>query len=374
MKTLVISAVNLIEGGTLSVLRACVAAAPDALPGWRIVVLAHDLSLIDEPRVEVLAFPRAKTSWLRRIVLEWWGFDSLSRELHADVWLSLHDITPRVGNISQAVYCHNPSIFHRISWRDAFFEPKFLAFNLFYGYLYRAFIRRNSHVIVQQDWLRDEFRRRFGDLPLVVAHPAADTPRTTGMLRAARPMIFFFPALSRVFKNFEVLCRATELLSARGFGGFEARLTLDGTENRYARWLKTRFGAVPALRFIGRQSPSQMQRQYEEASVLVFPSRLETWGLPISEAKSHGLPLLVADAPYARETVGTYDLVSFFSASNAEALALHMEALLAGTWQPTGNVGATPVAPFAPDWRQLLHLLTADTRHGSGAIAAQDTH
>jgi hypothetical protein len=33
MKTIVISAVNLVEGGPYTVLRDCVAAAPQALPG-----------------------------------------------------------------------------------------------------------------------------------------------------------------------------------------------------------------------------------------------------------------------------------------------------------------------------------------------------
>lgn len=359
-KTLIISAVNFTEGGPLTVLRDCVAAARSTLPEWRIVVMAHDARLIDTPGVEVMAFPETKTSWARRLKLEWHGFRKLSQELKPDLWLSLHDITPRVVAGRQAVYCHNPAAFYRIGWREAFLEPKFLLFNLFYGWLYGAFVRRNRQVIVQQQWLRDEFRRRFGALPLIVAYPSVDIPPTHGQLRPGRRAVFFYPALPRVFKNLELLGKAAEILKARGVDGFEIRLTVAGAENRYARWLKSRFAATPALRFIGRQNAQQMKQQYADATAVIFPSRLETWGLPITEAKTHGLPLLVADAPYARETVGTYDAVSFFPPHRAEVLADQMLAMIEGNWAPAGNTGITPTVPFAQDWSQLMKLLTQD--------------
>lgn len=358
LPTLVISGVNLVEGGTLTVLRDCVAAAARVLPEWRIVVMAHDPALITTSGVEVHAFPRVKSRWHRRVWLEWIGFKPLSRALDADLWLSLHDMTPRVHAKRQAVYCHNPAIFYRLSAREAFLEPKLLAFNLFYGALYGAFIRRNSQVIVQQQWLREEFRRRFGELPLVVAHPSETVQREHGRMRTSSHHVFVYPALARVFKNMEVLGRAGEILRARGVDNFEIRLTLSGEENRYARWLRSRFAATPAVRFIGRQDAQQMQRLYAEATAVVFPSKLETWGLPITEAKNHGLPLLVADAPYARETVGTYNAVTFFAPDRAESLADEMQALINGTWAPQGNAGTQPSEPFAPDWPRLLLLLT----------------
>lgn len=359
-RTLVISAVNFTEGGPLTVLRDCVNAARTTLPDWRIVVMAHDATLLATPGVEVMAFPETKTSWGRRLRLEWFGFKAISRALKPDLWLSLHDITPRVEAARQAVYCHNPAIFYRIGWREAWLEPKFLLFNLFYGFIYGSFIRRNGHVIVQQQWLREEFSRRFGALPMVVAHPSSDTLQTHGTERSHRPVVFFYPALPRVFKNLEILGEAVEHLQSRGIDGFEVRVTITGTENRYAVWLLKRFSNSRAIRFIGRQSSEQMKAQYSQASAVVFPSRLETWGLPITEAKARSLPLLVADAPYARETVGTYDAVSFFPPRGSEMLADLMQAVIQGTWHAEGNAGTTPAAPFASDWPQLIRLLTHD--------------
>lgn len=358
-KLVVISAVNLVEGGTLTVLRENLASAIQTLPlNWEIVALVHDRSLVNLPRVRQIEIPDAKRSWWRRLYWEWFGFQRLSRQLQPDLWLSLHDITPRVHAKRQAVYCHNSAPFYRMTLRESMLEPKLLLFNLFYAQLYRTFIKRNHYVIVQQEWLRQEFLRRFGPLSMVVAHPSIDTAPPHGKLSTASPYIFFYPSLPRVFKNLEVLCEAAQLLHQRGIIDFEIRLTVDGSENRYARFLKKRYSSTYGIRFMGKQDRSQMATNYREASALIFPSRLETWGLPITEAKQYGLPMLVANMAYARETVGSYDLVSFFDPDNEDQLASLMESMIRGAWHPQGNTQQLPIQPFAATWCELWQLLT----------------
>lgn len=358
---IVVSAVNFTEGGPLTVLRDCLAAAAEHLPvNFELVALVHDVELIDEPRLRLISIPSAKKSWLHRLYWEWFGFMRISRELKPALWLSLHDITPIVSAERQAVYCHNPSPFYRISLREALMEPKFLIFNQLYAILYRLFIRRNYCVIVQQEWLRAEFRKRMGQqLQVVVAHPSP-RPDERPRIATTYPAVFtlIYPALPRPFKNIEILGKAAQILAARGVNRFEVRLTLDGTENRYARWLLRQFGQIAQVRFIGRQTKDEMARQYKEVSAIVFPSKLETWGLPITEGKALRLPLLVADLPYARETVGSYDLVSFFPPESADTLADLIQSMIDQTWQPTGNISSRSGAPFAPNWESLWDILT----------------
>lgn len=361
-KLVVISAVNLVEGGTLTVLLDCLEAATHVLgPEWRIVALVHRCSLVTTPRVECIEFPNIKNSWLARLQLEWWRMYALSTRFKADLWLSLHDTTPRVYAKRQAVYCHNATPFYRMTLHEILLEPKLLLFNLFYAHLYRTFIKRNRYVIVQQEWLRQEFLRRFGPLPMVVAHPSIDTALPQGKPSSGLPYVFFYPSLARVFKNLEVLCEAAQLLHQRGVIDFEIRLTVDGSENRYAHWLKKRYSTTHGIRFMGRQDRAQMATNYRETSALIFPSRLETWGLPITEAKQYGLPMLVANKAYARETVGSYDFVSFFDPDDPDQLANLMESMIRGTWRPEGNTQQLPSQPFATTWGDLWQLLTDTT-------------
>ena len=162
-----------------------------------------------------------------------------------------------------------------------------------------------------------------------------------------------------MFKNIELVCEAAKHLNQDGISGFEVRLTLDGSENRYAAYLIKRYANTEGIVFIGRQNKREMMSQYDESDCVLFPSRLETWGLPISEAKALGKPLLIAELPYAHETVGTYDKVSFIDPFDAIGLANKMKSIMDGKFEFSGAVATSPESPFVSDWRELLMLLTA---------------
>lgn len=366
---LVVSAVNFSEGGPLTVLLESLDAAAATLGSeWRITALVHDEKLIHNTRVATLAFPQSKTSWLRRMRLEWSGFKALSRELKPDLWVSLHDMTPRVEALRQAVYCHNPSPFYRPSLTEARFDPRFFLFNKLYMQLYKLFIRRNFAVIVQQSWLRDAFSRATGHPNIVVAYPGDGSSRDVSVEPVAapklrrptvdKPLRLLYPSLPRVFKNMEILCDAVQCLPDSVRPLIELRLTLDGTENGWAQELVRRYRDVSGVHFIGRQDRAAMTAEYEDCDAVLFPSRLETWGLPITEAKNFGKPLLVADLPYASETVGTYRDVSFVPADDAQAWADQIAGMAVGAWLPEGHNAATPEQPFFRDWSALWRYLT----------------
>lgn len=367
-RCLVVSAVNFTEGGPLTVLREFVDAACEVLPAqWQICVFVHDKSLLHNSRPQLFEIPHTKHSWLRRLRVEWFEFRAHARRLRPDLWISLHDISPNVGRFPQAVYCHNPSPFFRMGWRDVVFEPSLLAFQLGYAFLYRIRLSRNRAIVVQQSWLRDEFRRWVGgSTQIIVAHPSAPVAaagndgaaprRGRGSPGRAR---FLYPALPRAFKNFELIGNAVERLEMDPGWDSEVVITIRGDENRYARWLYRRFAKLRTLRFVGRQTREQMNGLYASADCLLFPSRMETWGLPITEAKQLQLPMLVADLPFARETVGNYAAVDFVAIHDAAQLARKMLAFQQGTlvFEPTTR--AFPEPPFVQDWHGLVRLLAA---------------
>ena len=361
-RCLVISGVNFTEGGPLTVFRDFVEAACRVLPNeWQIVVFAHDVNVLNAQRARVIAMPYAKQSWLRRLWVEWHEFSRYARQLEPDLWVSMHDMSPWVGRVPQVVYCHNPAPFLRVRPMDPIFEPSLLLFRLAYSWLYRINIRKNLAVVVQQSWLRDEFRKWVGNTTeIIVAHPTTSVtgaPPAAQRVRRSGPATFLYPALPRAFKNCELLCRAAQHLEKDASWESSLILTIDGTENRYGGWLKRRFGSLATVRFAGRQTREQMQQRYQEADCLLFPSRLETWGLPISEAKQYGLPMLVADLPYAKESVGNYPRAEFFDVDDYRSLAAKLLAFQRGTLQFRSASRPAPEPPFAADWASLIIML-----------------
>ncbi len=363
-RCLAISAVNFTEGGPLTVLQDFVAAACEVLPPeWEIVAFVHDRRLLTSSRVRSIEIPYTKHSWLRRLRFEWRELRTYSQELRPDLWVSLHDISPNVGNVRQVVYCHNPVPFFRMRIQDAFFEPTMFLFWIAYGALYRRNIEKNFAVVVQQSWLRAEFAKwTKRGTKIIVAHPSIPAPATQYQARphVAGRAVFLYPALPRAFKNIELIGRAVEELEREDGWHSEVVLTIDGSENRYAKWLLSKFGKLKTIRFAGRQSREQMRQHYAKADCLLFPSRLETWGLPITEAKQHGLPMFVADSAYARETVGNYDMVEFVDIDDHLALSRKLLLFQTGAFPFRPARCDVPAPPFAPDWASLIGSLTED--------------
>jgi glycosyltransferase involved in cell wall biosynthesis len=274
------------------------------------------------------------------------------------LWLSLHDITPNVTADIRAVYCHNPSPFYSFSLRTLFYSYQVALFSLFYKYLYKINISKNTFVIVQQDWIRRAFQRMYGISNIVVSYPDERQISAPDIQAELRPKTtFLYPAFPRVFKNIEVVAEAAKLLYAQGRSDFEVLLTICGKENKYAFNIVANYKDIPVISFIGLKSRDEIYALYQQVSGLIFPSKLETWGLPISEFKAFDKPMLIADLPYAHETIGDYDKVVFFDQDNPQQLAECMKDFIDGRLVYDGNRRVDVKKPFAENWEQLFNIL-----------------
>jgi glycosyltransferase involved in cell wall biosynthesis len=102
---------------------------------------------------------------------------------------------------------------------------------------------------------------------------------------------------------------------------------------------------------------AEVMRLYGEADCLIFPSKLETWGMPITEFKTTGKPILAANLPYAHETVANYDKAAFFDTEDVEELVQLMWKASVGE-QVFQSVEQKPIAPpYSHDWKTLWNIL-----------------
>lgn len=361
-KRIVISAVNIRKGGTLTVLRECLAYL-SGRADLRVTAIVHKRSLCAFPGIEYIEIPWSIKGWSRRLWCEYVTLNRISRRFPepVDLWLSLHDTTPRVKARRQAVYCHTSFPFMKATLRDFRMDYKIALFSKFTRFAYQVNVRRNAFLVVQQQWLREALSRLigYGKEHIIVAPPSFRVPEPAGTPAESPVPLFLYPATPDCHKNFETLCEASRLLeNAVGKGRFRTVLTLRGDENRYARWLHGRFKDLSSVEFHGFMNREELSRYYGRAACLVFPSRIETWGLPISEFKPTGKPMLLADLPYAHETAGGSGQVAFFPPTDAQALARAMAAVLDGAPASLGPVPeVSPAAPYAPSWESLFDLL-----------------
>ncbi|MCT3467001.1 hypothetical protein EFR21_08215 [Lactobacillus delbrueckii subsp. bulgaricus] len=144
-------------------------------------------------------------------------FKPFSKKLGVDIWISLQDITPNVVANKRYVYCHNPSPFNKMKLSEAKYGWKYYLFSKFYKYLYQINIKKNTAVIVQQDWMRKEFKKMFHIDNVIVARPSGPiaSPTISDESKTNDKAIFIVPSFPRYFKNFQVVCKAVRLLKEK---------------------------------------------------------------------------------------------------------------------------------------------------------------
>lgn len=367
-KTIVISAVNIRKGGTLTILRECLKYLSGRAGEYNIVALVHDKNLCFFEGIEYIEIPNTIKSWGRRLWCEYVTMDRISKDL-ADkyggkvyLWLSLHDTSPRVQAEHQAVYCQTSFPFLKWKMRDLKMDPKIPLFALFTKYAYRINVHANDWLIVQAEWLRNGLSRllkvpadRFIVAPVEAA--VAEIPEVSKPV--GEPFTFLFPASGDCHKNFETLCEAARLLEQEiGVGKFKVMLTIGGDENRYTRWLKSHWGEVKSICWNGHMSREQLFEHYATSDCLVFPSRVETWGLPVSEFLPTGKPVIVSDLPFAHETTAGADKVVYFDPCRPAVLLKEMKKVLSDDLSSAVPNPAKSIAdPAARSWKEIFDYL-----------------
>lgn len=135
------------------------------------------------------------------------------------------------------------------------------------------------------------------------------------------PADFVYVASGEAHKNHRRLLEAWRLLAEEGIFP-TLRLTLDEVAFpilcREMRDLSTRHGLQ--ISNIGVAPLSDASDLYAGARVLIYPSLLESFGLPLIEAEQRGMPIVAAELDYVRDVAApqqTFDPASAVSIARA---------------------------------------------------------
>jgi Glycosyltransferase len=366
-KKIVVSAVNFTAGGGLTLVNDCLSYLSSFVEintEYSVTAIVYDKSLCYYPNIEYIEYKKAKNSWIKRVYVEYIYFHKLSKQINPYLWLSLHDVSPNVKAEKRVVYCHNPFPFYKFLIKDLYFNYKVPLLVLMYKYIYKVNIKKNTFVVVQQNWLRNAFVKLFSlkREKIIVANPQKERQidNLQQMTESAdkREKVFFYPVLSRPFKNFETICKASKLLQQKNIFNFKILLTIDGTEENYSKYILNKYGGDNKIDFMGKMSLDDVYKLYEKTDCLLFPSKLETWGLPVSEFAAYKKPMIISDLPYAHETASNAEMVAFFNPVNSNELAALMEDVINGDLNkfsacPSLNVDM----PFTKNWEDLFDII-----------------
>lgn len=161
---------------------------------------------------------------------------------------------------------------------------------------------------------------------ITVVYEAIDQPRARVRPISIDPAKVLYVGTFYPYKNLELVVEAWPHVLIRHP---KATLRLIGSTPRFNQSLRetvSRFGVASSVTLPGFVSNEERERAYQNASLFVFPSLSEGFGLPPLEAMAQGLPVLAANASCMPEVLG--DAAEFFDPHDAKALAEKINSLL----------------------------------------------
>ena len=137
---------------------------------------------------------------------------------------------------------------------------------------------------------------------------------------------FFYPAATWPHKNHLNLCKAYKIMKDR-FGHNEKMVWTGTVKENHDFVLKEikMLGLSDDIVHLGYVPYSDLPGIFNAASLLVFPSFFEGFGIPVLEAMATGLPVACSNSSSLPEVAG--DAAIFFNPNNPENMAEQIHAL-----------------------------------------------
>jgi glycosyltransferase involved in cell wall biosynthesis len=169
----------------------------------------------------------------------------------------------------------------------------------------RAVLRAARGVVVTSEWTRRQILTRY-EIPVCQVHvvrPGAD--RVAVPARPVRGHLICVGTLGR-HKGQDVLVEALA-----GLRDLDWQCVLAGPRDRDPGFVDdlqariTHLGYARRIRLAGVLTGAALSHAYTTADLLVAPSRSETYGMAVTEALAHGLPVLAAAVGGLPEALGS---------------------------------------------------------------------
>jgi glycosyltransferase involved in cell wall biosynthesis len=305
-------------------------------PGDAFRVFARSERLADSlgtaPNMEVVRLP-PPSPW-KRFHFTYIEGPRIAKEWGADVYFSSGDYAPLRASCPIVASFQNPNVFTPLrqgwSWKQSA-RLKLL----------RGLAGISARTADRIHFVSEDSSRWIGDsigLPVekrAWIHHGIDAdewrptkPRTGGKL-GDQPYILSVSSVYR-YKNYVRLIEAFADLARRNPEVPDLVIIGADLDPPYTRQMHAAREATGDLaehiHLLGEVPYADIRRYYQEASLVVFPSYLETFGIPVIEALASDVPLVASDIPIFREIAG--DAAFYADPYRPESLADAMQEAL----------------------------------------------
>lgn len=297
---------------------------------WFFVLSTPELEELKN--VKILRFPWVKKSWLHRLYFDSFVAPRLIKKHNVNKVLSFQNIIVPHTTVPQVLYVHQPLPF--VDYKFSFKENKvFWTYQNVISRLIKKSIKEAEKVIVQTGWMKKACIEQIGiDSRKIKVIPPNINLNVNNYFEPneANMKKFFFPSGAQSYKNHRVIVESCKRLREQGINDYSVIFTLKGNENDSIATLYKEVIALDLpIEFTGSLSREKVFELYTK-SILIFPSYIETFGLPMLEARLHKTIILASDCFFSHEILDGYGNAYFFDPFDEEDLSTCISSVLEG--------------------------------------------
>ncbi|WP_338473285.1 glycosyltransferase [Niallia sp. XMNu-256] len=312
------------HGGALSILHEFyneVKSYDDKQIKWFFILSKPKLH--ESENIKVLRFPWIKKSWMHRLFFDYLIAPRLVKKYKVDKIISFQNVMIPKTKVPQVIYVHQSLPF--VKYKFSFKENRLLwVYQNIIGRSITNSMKKAQRVIVQTEWMREAClqKAKLKKENIIVVPPQFEiTVKKYFVPNKKSCSTFFYPAGPAKYKNHGIIIEACKILQQKYSGEFKIIFTLNGDENDHICNIRNEVKSFKLpVEFKGTMKRERVFDMYTN-SVLLFPSYIETYGLPLLEAMMHKGFILASDLPFANEVLDGYPNVDFFDPFNKDDLA-----------------------------------------------------
>jgi glycosyltransferase involved in cell wall biosynthesis len=311
-------------GGYTILLQFLKAYTEQPLSDTRIFVF-NSIGLRDYLSPNIISVEVPNFNFTQRIYWDWKGMKqwAIKNNIKPNLILSFQNTGVRFSALPQIIYLQQSIPFTQYQWNLFKKDQRNLwRYKNIYSFFIGLYLFKYTHVVVQTKWMKQAFLKKFSahnPKNVHVFSPEIDIVDVDKIkfegFDAIEPAIFnfFYPATSFIYKNhIEVIKSFVAIKKENKLNDIRCYFTISFEElSKEAQELIIINDLSPNFVFLGALSLQQVYYYYTNLDALIFPSYIETIGLPLIESAGCGLPILVADEPYSREVLKSYDNVRY---------------------------------------------------------------
>lgn len=278
---------------------------------WIFLLSDYYIEDTDNITVEVI---KNSTTKIERLKLDNFSGHRLINQYKPDVVFSMQNTTIANLSVPQVLYLHQSIPFQSIKNYSFFKKEEFkyaiiqhlLGANIKYG------LRRADTLIVQTNWMKEVIMDQTDDksIKIEVIPPSINiNNKNRNENKKYNYKSFFYPSGSALYKNNDIITQSCNYID-RIYPNLQYSVDITVDEEFNNSHIQS-LGTITREKVLKKLS----------SEVLIFPSYIETFGLPLAEGRALNSLILASDTSFSREVLYGYENAYFFNPFNEEELA-----------------------------------------------------